>query len=93
MKHCIQSTTIDRQGQAAPWVIAVPAMAAVLGESAALRVAQRSGLRRDARRYCWNDPTAILDPVSNYLAGMTRGLRAGVDSARRCCRCNPLWIT
>jgi amidase len=31
-----------------------------------------------------NDPTAVLDPVPNYLAGMTRGLRGlriGVDHA------------
>ena len=31
-----------------------------------------------------NDPTAVLDPVLNYLAGMTRGLRGlrvGVDQA------------
>jgi len=31
-----------------------------------------------------NDPTAVLDPVPNYLAGMTRGLRGlrvGVDQA------------
>jgi amidase len=31
-----------------------------------------------------NDPTAVLDPVPNYLAGMTRGLRGlrvGVDDA------------
>jgi hypothetical protein len=71
-------------------------MAAVPGESAALRFAQRSGLRRVRGVIAGsdpNDPTAMLDPVPNYLAGMTRGLRVGVDSARCCCRCNPLWIT
>ena len=54
----------------------MPAMAAGHGESAALRFMQRSVIAGSDP----NDPTAVLDPVPNDLAGMTRGLRVGVDS-------------
>jgi hypothetical protein len=64
-------------------------MAAGLGESAALRFTQRSVIAGSNP----NDPTAVLDPVSNGMTRGLHGLRVGVDSARYCCRCNPLWVT
>jgi hypothetical protein len=90
MKHCIQSTTIDRQGQAA--LGDCRARQWRPGSAKAQRCASRSVIAESNP----NDPTAVLDPVSNHLAGLTRGLhglRVGVDSARYCCRCNPLWVT
>ena len=30
-----------------------------------------------------DDPTAVLDPVPSHFAGLTRGLRVGVESACR----------
>jgi hypothetical protein len=91
MKHCIQSTTIDRQGQAALGDCRAGAMAAGLGESrgVALHAAQRIAARCAA--LLLEATRTMLDPVPNYFAGMTRGLRVGVDSARCCC--NPLWVT
>jgi hypothetical protein len=91
MKHCIQSTTIDRQGQAAlgDWRRCSAKSRPCAWCGAADCGAMRSVIAGNDP----NDLTAILDPVPNYLAGMTRGLRVGVDSARCCCRCNPLWIT
>jgi NAD(P)-dependent dehydrogenase (short-subunit alcohol dehydrogenase family) len=78
MKHSIQSTTIDRQGQAA------------LGDCRA----GNGGRARGNRRRCASrsaadcgamrgrmagsdpdDPTAVLDPVPSHFAGLTRGFR------------------